>query len=85
VDWVGLFKDIVVPIVVVGVIPFGVFVLKSITDLKVQMAKAEGKQDVLDEKINHIEKNYKQGIDYLNKAVDEIKADIKELLKKVVV
>lgn len=84
-DWVGLFKDIVVPIVVVGVIPFGVFVLKSITDLKVQMAKAEGKQDVLDEKINHIEKNYKQGIDYLNKAVDEIKADIKELLKKVVV
>ena len=41
--------------------------------------KAQGDHKVLDEKVHHIEGNYKQGIEYVKETMHGLKSDIGEL------
>lgn len=56
------------------VVPFVVYLFKTLRTLELKNVE-------LTQKLHHIEGNYKQAINHLNDEVNEIKEDIKKLLK----
>lgn len=80
--------ELVINIVSIAVIPFSVYVVKSLQSLKVETVRMQGEINQNAEEVKHQENAYRQGISHLNDRVErmddnmmEIKTDIKELLK----
>ena len=68
------FIDVVVPLFCVCVVPTFIYVFRTIRRLELENV-------AISAKLTHIDNNYKQAIDHLNDEVEEIKDDIKKLLK----
>ena len=64
-----------------GLVIFGIIVLPVIAHLFKTLRRLELENVELTQKISHIEGNYKQGIQHLNEEINEMKEDIKKLLK----
>jgi len=63
---------------IVGV-PFCIYLLRAIRNLEMTHKEIQGDHKVLDEKVHHIEGNYKQGIEFVKESMKDLKGDISEL------
>lgn len=82
-------SNLFVQIVCLLVLPIGWSIFRSIRSLELGQVDLKKELEKNDERIAHITNNYRQGIEHLNQEVQrvcndicEMKADIKELLKK---
>jgi len=66
--------EVAVPLFCVLVVPTFVHVFRTIRKLELENVEMKAQ-------LTHIDNNYKQCIDHLNQEVEEIKDDIKKLLK----
>ncbi len=69
----------IIDIVGIVVLPVVYLLFRSIRNLEMNQEKAQGDHKVLDEKVHHIEGNYKQGIEYVKETMHGLKSDISEL------
>jgi hypothetical protein len=69
----------IIDLVGIIVVPVVYLLFRSIRSLEMNQEKAQGDHKVLDEKVHHIEGNYKQGIEYVKETMHGLKSDIGEL------
>jgi len=69
----------IIDLVGIIVVPVVYLLFRSIRNLEMNQEKAQGDHKVLDEKVHHIEGNYKQGIEYVKETMHGLKSDIGEL------
>ena len=81
-------KDFGLPTMTFVVVVYLIPISRAIADLRLKIVEIKGTQIKLEGDLEHIENNYKQGIEHLDQKVDkvdtrldEMNADIKELLK----
>ena len=83
-----IITDIIIPIFCALLVPLGYFIFRDIRKLELEVTEMKGESKVLDEKVIHIENNYKVGIQHLDEKISsfenditEMKTDIKELIR----
>lgn len=69
----------IIDIIGVVVVPVVYLLFRSIRELEMNQKEIQGDHKVLDEKVHHIEGNYKQGIEFVKEGMEGLKSDIKEL------
>ena len=86
--FLDILKDILVPMICTVLVPLVYIVFRDIRSLELNAVDMKKESEKLDEKINHLQGNYKQGIGHLNDELGrmnidlvEMKTDIKELLR----
>jgi hypothetical protein len=69
----------IIDLVGIVVVPVVYLLFRSIRNIEMKQEEQQGNHKVLDEKVHHIEGNYKQGIEYVKETMHGLKSDISEL------